>query len=501
MTAALEALKSKMAVISGLRYAGALMGWDQETYMPEGSTAGRARAMSTISRLAHEHATSPEYGRLLEDASHEVADMPPDSDESRLIWQARREYDRAIKLPSDLVAEMREAEVTATQVWQACRPENDWQRFTPYLERILEQQRKMADLLGWEEHPYDALLDIYEPEMRTSEVRRVFNDLRERTAPLVSAIADRADEVDDSFLHQHYDEDAQWALSLDLMERFGYDYTRGRMDRSAHPFTTTFAQDDVRVTTRVDPEFFNTCFFAAAHECGHALYNQGLPERFANTPLQGGASSGMHESQSRLWENVVGRSLPFLSAYYPRIQEAFPDQLGGVDLEQFYRAVNRSAPSLIRVEADEVTYNLHIMLRFDLEVAMFEGELGVEQLPARWNEKMEQYLGVTPDTDADGVMQDIHWPSGLYGYFPTYTLGNVISLQLYEAALRNLSDLQKQLENGNTAPLLGWMREHVHAYGRKFPPQDLLERTTGQRLSAEPYLNYLNTKFGAIYSL
>jgi carboxypeptidase Taq len=403
------------------------------------------------------------------------------------------------KLPAALVAALRETASLATHTWQAARAADDWARFAPQLDRLLGLQRRVADLLGPDDHPYDALLDAYEPGMRTADVCRVFADLRERTLPLVRQIAARAGAVDDAPLHQPFDEGRQWALARELTELFGYDYAHGRMDRSAHPFTTTFAHDDVRITVRVQPDFFGTCFFAAAHECGHALYNQGLPARFEGTPLRGGASSGLHESQSRLWENIVGCGRPFLHGFYPRLQDHFPAQLGALDFEPFYRAVNKSTPSLIRVEADEVTYNFHIMLRFDLEVALIEGTLGVEDLPARWSEKMEEYLGIRPGGDADGVMQDIHWGSGLFGYFPTYTLGNLMSVQLYEAAARDLPDLPRQIERGELGPLLAWMREHIHAHGRKFLPQELLERASGRQLTAEPYIAYLNAKFGELY--
>jgi carboxypeptidase Taq len=337
--------------------------------------------------------------------------------------------------------------------------------------------------------------------MTTAEVRRVFADLRAQTVPLVRAIAANAGAVDDACLHQTFDEGAQWALARDLTERFGYDYSCGRMDRSAHPFTSSFGPDDVRLTVRLQPDFFNPCFFAAAHECGHATHAQGVPERFVGTPLDGSASSGIGESQSRLWENLVARGRDFWRHYYPRVRETFPAQFGGVSEEQVYRAVNKAGPSLIRVEADEVTYNLHIMLRFDLEVALIEGTLGVAELPARWNERMADYLGIEPPSAALGVLQDIHWGSGLFGYFPTYALGNVMAVQLYDAARRAGAGTPEQLAKGEFAPLLGWMREHVHALGRKFPPQVVLERATGRRLTAGPYVAYLTEKYGALYGL
>lgn len=502
MGEALDALRSKMATVGGLDHAAAVLSWDQEVNMPAGGAGSRARAKAAVARTAHELRTSAEWGRALDAAEAEVAagGHGADSDEARLVWRARKDYERLTKLPPELVAELRETETLATQAWQGARAADDWPRFAPHLDRVLGLQRRVADLLGPRDHPYDALLDLFEPEMLTADVRRVFGELHERTGPLVRAIAANAGAIDDAPVHQRFDEGGQLALARELTELFGYDYAHGRMDKSAHPFTSTFGQDDVRITVRVQEDFFNTCFFAAAHECGHGLYNQGLPARFEGTPLRGGASSGIHESQSRLWENVVGRDRGFLQGFYPRIQATFPEQLGGVDLERFHRAVNRSAPSLIRVEADEVTYNFHIMLRFDLEVALVEGQLGVEELPARWREKMEEYLGVVPATDADGPLQDIHWGSGLFGYFPTYALGNVMSLQLYEAAVRERPELPAQIAQGELRPLLDWMREHVHALGRKFPPQEVLERATGQRLTAEPYVAYLERKFGDLYA-
>lgn len=302
-------------------------------------------------------------------------------------------------------------------------------------------------------------------------------------------------------LHQPFDEGRQWQLAHEVAELLGYDFARGRIERSPHPYCSTFGVGDVRMTLRTLPDFFNPCFFACCHETGHALYNQALPAEYARTPLFRGASSMVHESQSRLWENLVGRSRPFWSYYYPHVQATFPEALGDVPVEAFYKAVNRVQPSLIRIEADEITYNLHIMLRFELELALLDGSLEVADLPRRWNELMEETLGVVPPTDAMGVMQDMHWGAGMFGYFPTYTLGNVLSVQLWEAARADLPDLDAQIGRGDFAPLLGWMSEHIHRYGRLYPPMELIERATGQPLTAEPYLAYLRAKYGDIYSL
>lgn len=503
MPEALDGLRERLVTIAGLRHASSVLAWDQEVMMPPGGIGSRAAALATVGRVAHELSTSLDYRRLLEAAEAEVANggFGPESDEARLVWRAHRDFELDVKLSPGFVAELRETEAVANRVWQEARDANDFPRFAPYLERVVNLQRQLAGYLGYAEHPYDALLDLFEPELTTAEVRQVFAVLRERTVPLVRALAARADAVDDAILWQPFPEEAQWALAREVSARFGYDFTHGRIDASAHPFTTNFGPDDVRFTIRMREDHFAPGFFAAAHECGHALHSLGLPARFYGTPLWDHTSSGIAESQSRLWENLVARGRSFWHYFLPRAQAVFPQQLGAVTVEQFYRAVNRVRPSLIRVDADEVTYNLHIMLRFDLELALIEGTVAVADLPRWWNEKMEEYLGVTPVTDAEGVLQDTHWGSGLFGYFPTYALGNVMSVQLYEAAHAALGDLTARIARGEFAPLLGWMRDHVHAAGNAFLPQDVLERATGQRLTAEPYVTYLTTKYGDLYGL
>lgn len=501
MSASLDALKERLAQIESLHFASSVLSWEQETYMPPGGAASRAQTLGALSRTAHELFTADETKRLLASAEDEAADLDPDGDDARLLAVTRRDYEQSIKLPAPFVAELSRVGSYTVQVWQEARRDNDFARLAPHLETVIRMQREKADYLGYTDHPYDALLDQYEPEMKAAEVRAIFDDLREQTVPLVRAIANRADAVDDAVLHQPFDEAKQWALMTEANERFGYDYQHGRMDRVAHPFCSTLGAGDVRITVRTEPDFFNPGFFAAAHETGHAVYNQGLPAHLERTPLFGGASSAFHESQSRLWENLIGRSREFWQGFFPRAQATFPAQLRNVDAETFYRAVNRSMPSMIRVEADEVTYNLHIMLRFDLEMEMLEGDLDIATLPSRWNAKMEEYLGIVPTTDAEGVMQDMHWSIGLYGYFPTYSLGNLLSVQLFEAARQEHPDPAQQIERGDLQPILGWMREHVHQHGRKFLPQELAERATGQRITAAPYIQYLHTKYSDIYGL
>jgi carboxypeptidase Taq len=501
MTDALTQLKARLAEIHDINKAAALLSWDQQTYMPRGAVGARAEQLATLSRLAHAMFIDDATGRLLDAAAPLAERLPYDSDEASLVRVARRDYERARKLPSDFVADMSRAATTARAAWQEARKQSDFAQFQPHLERIVELVIQQADYLGYADHPYDALLDLYEPEMRAADVRKLFAELRDGLTPLVRAVAARPDLVDDSLLKQGYDEQAQVRAGERIIGAIGFDFERGRQDFSAHPFCTSFAPTDVRITTRVSRDFLNEALFGTLHEMGHALYEQGVGPSLFRTPLARGASLGIHESQSRMWENLVGRGRAFWRHFLPLLQETFPEQLGGVDVEEFYRAINRSEPSLIRVEADELTYNLHVMLRFELELALLEGRLAVADLPGAWNELTQQYLGITPPDDGLGVLQDVHWSGGMIGYFPTYTLGNVISAQLFEQARAELGDLDAQFAAGEFGGLLGWLRRNVHAHGRKFTPNELLQRVVGAGVAAGPYLGYLRQKFGELYGI
>jgi carboxypeptidase Taq len=494
----LRDLRAHLAMIQDLQSATAVLRWDQETNMPPGGAAARAEVLATLSRLAHERFVSTTTQDLLDAARPWEDRLDPDSDDAALIRVTRRDFQQARRLPAEFVAERARAASRSVQIWRDARPRNDFAAFLPALKQMVELARRTADYLGYTEHPYDALLDKYEPAMMSREVEHLFGRLREATVPLVRAIAERASAVDESPARQDFGEEPQRRFALTVIQAFGFDAARGRLDTSAHPFSSGFNRDDVRITTRY-PRRSLSAIFGTFHESGHAMYSQGTAPSLERTPLAGGASNGIHESQSRLWENLVGRSRPFWRYAFPVLRGLFPEQLRTVDAEAFYRAVNRVEPSLIRVEADEVTYNLHIILRFDLERALVAGELNPKDLPEVWNAKMAEYLGVTPSTDRDGVMQDIHWPSGLIGYFPSYTIGNVASVQLFEAAQRAHPDLPDQIRRGQFASLLTWLREHVHTHGRKFFPRDLLVRATGSPLTPEPYVRYLNEKFGEIY--
>jgi len=497
---AFDELKEHLATVSDLQSAAAVLDWDQHTYMPPGGAEARAVQLATLAKLAHEQFTSTRTQSLLDAAETLGAGLDADSDDAALLRVTRRNLTKAIKLPPEFVAEQQQAASLGTSVWQEARARNDFAAFRPHLERLFEFARREADYLGYREHPYDALLDDCEPDLTSREVRALFDRLLEVTVPLVRAITERGAAARGDGLDAAYAEAPQRAFGLAMAEAFGYDTTRGRLDVSAHPFCTDFSRDDVRITTRFRPSGLGA-IFGIFHESGHAMYGQGIPASLSRTPLADGAGMGIHESQSRMWENLVGRSRGFWEHAFPALRGAFPAQLGALDVDTFYRAINRVRPTLIRIHADEVTYNLHIILRFELEQAVISGALRVADLPEAWNAKMAAYLGLTPPTDADGVMQDTHWAAGLIGYFPSYTIGNVASVQLFEAARRAHPDLVDRIRHGEFETLLAWMRAHVHAYGRKLTPRDLMIRATGGPLTPEPYLAYLREKFGELYGL
>ena len=497
----LQQLRTRLAEISDLNHVSALAGWDQQTYMPPGGSAARAEQSATLQKLAHEMFIAAETGRLLDAAAGEVNRLDPDSDEARLVSVARRDYEKSRKVPAELVAEIARVTGQAVDVWTEARAASDWKPFSPYLARVFELQRQLADALGYTDRMYDALLDRFEPDMKTAQVQAVFEAIKPDLIGLVRAIAAKGQAVDDEVLRREYDEKRQWDFGLEVIKRYGFDFKRGRQDRSVHPFTTSFSINDVRITTRVDRQFLSPALFGTLHETGHALYEQGLRQSLERTPLADGASLGMHESQSRLWENLVGRSRPFWKFFFPVLKGFFPEQLADQTAESFHRAANTVSPSFIRVEADEVTYGLHIMLRFEMENDLLEGRLKAGDVPEAWNARMQESLGITPPDTAQGALQDIHWSSGLIGYFPTYQLGNLISLQLWDKINADIPDLAGQIEHGEFAALLSWLRANLHQHGRKFTSNELLQRITGSGLNPAPYLKYLKAKYGEIYDL
>jgi carboxypeptidase Taq len=388
----------------------------------------------------------------------------------------------------------------AQEAWVTARTESKFSLFQPHLEKIVEMRRQYADFFKPYDHIYDPLLDDYEPGLKTADVQQIFSRLRTEQVALIKAIA-ASKPVDDSFLKVTLDEQKQWDFGVEVITRFGYDWQRGRQDKAPHPFTTSFGSGDVRITTRFLPNSGSSALFSTMHECGHALYEQGISPSLRRTLLMNGASMALHESQSRLWENLVGRSKEFWTCFYPRFQSLFSDTLANVSLEGFYKGINKVEPSLVRVESDEATYNLHIMLRMEIEIALMEGSLAVKDLPAVWNAKMHEYLGITPPSDAMGVLQDIHWSGGSIGYFPTYALGNLISVQLWEKIEEDIPTLQSQIRAGDFTSILAWLREKLHRHGAKFDPQDMVLKITGSKITPEPYLRYLKQKYSEIYGL
>jgi carboxypeptidase Taq len=501
MSDGLDELKNRLHRIHDLRAAANVLEWDQLVFMPGGGAPARGRQMATLIELAHLEQTDPEVERLIDAAEAQVAALPPDSDQAALVRVARRDFEKAIKVPPSFMAEFTSHLSAAYQVWAAARPANDYLAVMPMLERTLDFSRQMADFFPGYEHIADPLIDYSDPGMTVGSLRRLFDELRGALVPMVRQISEQL-AADDGCLHAHYPQQAQLAFGRQVIKQFGYDFDRGREDLSPHPFTTSFSIGDVRITTRVRENDLSEALFGTLHEAGHGMYEQGINPDYEGLPLADGASSGVHESQSRLWENVVGRSRDFWKHFYPGLQQIFPNQLGQVPLDSFYRAINKVAPSLIRTEADEVTYNLHVMLRFDLELAMLEGRLAVKDLPDAWRARFRQDFGISPENDADGVMQDMHWFGGrIGGAFQGYTLGNVLSAQFFEAALKAHPEIEKQISGGEFGTLLAWLRTEIYALGRKYLPEELVERVTGSPMTAGPYLAYLQRKFGELYEL
>lgn len=501
MSAKFDELKSRLGEIYDLSAAGAVLGWDQQTYMPPGGAEARAMQLSTIRKTTHNWFVSDEIGQLLEELEAELAGADYDSFEASLVRVTRRLYDRERKLPAELVAELSKTASLAHQVWQRARAESDYAQFQPYLEKVLDLTIQKAEAWGYEDRIYDALLEGFEPGMKAAQVETLFGEMKEGLVPLVQAIAERKDAVDDSLFDQDFDVDKQWDFGIEVVTALGFDFDHGRQDKTAHPFTTSFSPSDVRLTTRLYPHLFKSALFASIHEAGHGMYDQGFDRSFDRTTLSGASSLGVHESQSRMWENMVGRSRGFWIHWLPRLKEYFPRQLEGVGVEAFYQAINRVEPSLIRVEADEVTYNLHIFIRFEIENLMVEGKVKVADLPELWEAKMEEYLGIRPPDVADGVLQDVHWSSGYIGYFPTYSLGNLLAAQFYSQAVSEDPNIPARIEQGDFAPLFGWMREKIHKPGRTYTPTELVERVTGGPIRTAPFLDYVRTKYTEIYRL
>jgi carboxypeptidase Taq len=497
----LEELKTRLSEINDLNNAAALLAWDQATYMPPGGAPARGRQLSTLSMISQQKLIDPAIGRLLDDLEPYAESLPYDSDDASLIRVTRLDYEQAVKVPPDFLGELNLHAAAGYQAWTEARPANDFRKVQPLLEKTLDYSRKLADFFPGYEHIADPLIDFADYGMKASSVRALFAELRSQLVPIVHAITAEPP-ADDSCLRGHFPEDQQLRFAAGVIKQLGYDFSRGRVDKTHHPFMIKFSLGDVRITTRVKEDFLGENLFSNIHESGHAMYEQGIDMSLEGTPLAGGTSAGVHESQSRLWENVVGRSRGFWEYFFPRLQAEYPEQLKGVSLETFYQAINKVERSLIRTDADEVTYNLHVMLRFDFELQLLEGSLSIRDLPEAWHERFEKDFGVTPPDDRDGVLQDVHWYSGVIGgAFQGYTLGNILSAAFFAEALKAHPDIPGQMKDGKFNTLHGWLRDNIYRHGRKFTAPELVERVTGGPISIDPYIAYLRGKYGELHDL
>ena len=498
---ALEKLINTVKEISVLNSCGALLGWDERTYMPPEGTMNRAKQHSLLSGMVHEQFTSPEVGRLLEEIENSNILDDPLSPEAVNVRELRRYYDKAVKIPKSLVEEISKTTTLAQQVWIEARKKSDFAMFSSWLAKITDLKRQKAEAVGYEKEPYDAMLDDFEPGETAENITKVFKSLRQDLVELVGAVTNSSKQPDISIIEREYPVDRQTIFGEAASAAIGFNFNSGRIDITTHPFCTTIGAGDVRITTRYNPNHIGQALFGILHESGHGMYEQGLDRQYSGLPMGEAISLGIHESQSRMWENMVGRSKPFWSYFFPRAQQIFREALSDVNLDDFYFAVNHVKPSFIRVEADEATYNLHILLRFEIEHAIFAGELKTDDIPGVWNEKFKEYFGITPPNDAIGCLQDIHWASGLMGYFPTYTLGNLYAAQFFAKAKEELGDLDDQFARGSFEGLLNWLREKIHRHGQRYRANDLVKHVTGKPLNHEYLINYLREKYKPLYGI
>ena len=497
---AYEELIEKYRENSILGACNALLGWDERTYMPRAGTEGRSKQVALLSGIAHEKFTSPRIGELLSVVEDSKLIADSSSDEAVNVREIRRNYDKAIKLPQDLVEELARVTSLAQGVWAKAREKSDFSLFLPKLKEVIDLKFRQAEAYGYEKEPYDALIDDYEPNTTSDDISEVFDKLRDELVPLVKAIGESGNRPDSSIIENDFPVDLQQKFGAEVSTAIGFDYEGGRLDVSTHPFTTTIGPGDVRITTRYNPKHLGQALFGTLHEAGHGMYEQGMPQDRYGTPLAEFVSLGIHESQSRMWENSVGRNLPFWKHFYPKAQAVFPS-LRDTKMDDFFFAINKVEPSLIRVEADEVTYNLHILLRFEIERDLFAGKIKAEELPAIWNEKSEDYFGIVPPNDAQGCMQDIHWSAGYFGYFATYALGNLYASQFFAKAKEDMPDLEGKFASGDFSGLKDWLRKNIHSQGKRYRAGDLVAKVTGKPLGHEAMMTYLKSKFGMLYGI
>lgn len=480
-----------------LNNASAVLGWDQEVYMPAGGAHFRGRQLATLATMAHELLTSPELEALLTTL---LADDTLTPTQRANVTRSYEDYTKNKKLPSTFVEQLSTQTSECFNAWIDARDKNDFSVFAPSLTKMIALKRQQADLYGYSAHPYDALLDEYEPGATVAMLDRIFDGVKAQLPPILASIK-QAPQVDDLFFHRHYPKAQQWDFSVDVLKAMGYDLHTGRQDYSVHPFTTSFSPQDVRITTRVDEHNYASLLWSTIHEGGHALYEQGLPTEEYGLPLGAAASLGIHESQSRLWENCVGRGPHFWQQFYPTLQAYFPQQLADVSTHDFFKACNKVIPSLIRTEADELTYHFHVLIRYEIEKALIDGSLDVHDLPTRWNELYQHYLGITPPDHRTGVLQDVHWSHGSLGYFPTYTLGSFYAAQFYAQAAADIPGLEEQIATGNFHHLLTWLRTHIHAHGRRYVSEELCELVTGKKLDTQCFITYITHKYQQVYGI
>jgi len=479
-----------------------LLGWDERTQMPAAGAEHRAEQSTLLAGLIHQRWVDPKFGDQLEELSQGLQNESDRfSDAAVILRRLKRQREKRLKLPQFLVEELARTAVLAQQAWQAARQNDDYPSFQPLLERTIELKRQQAEALGYPRCPYDALLDEFEPEEITDNIQPVLAQLREELLPLVAQIQDSRRRPNTALLRRRFPVAEQERFARAAATAIGFDFNRGRLDVTAHPFCCSLGPHDCRITTRYNENHFSAAFFGVLHEAGHGIYEQNLPTEHYGTPLGEAISLGIHESQSRLWENLVGRSRAFWMHFFPLAQQHFPEALSDVALDDFHFAVNDVRPSLIRVEADEVTYNLHILVRFELERALLEDQLGAGDLPAVWNEKYRHYLGIVPSNDREGVLQDVHWSAGLFGYFPTYSLGNLYAAQFFAQAEAELGNLAEHFAAGEFRPLLDWLKEKIHRHGQRFTAAELVRQVTGRPLSARPLVDHLRAKMGSLYEL
>lgn len=481
--------------LADVNFSIAMLQWDQDVYMPSKGAGLRAQQLSTLSGIAHKMATDSDYGKLLEDINRENT---LDARAAKNVAEALKDYRKQLKYPVSFVETLSRTVSEAINAWQQAKKQSNFATFAPFLAKLVELKREECDMVGYKDHPYDALLDEFEPGAKTADLTALFSEVRKQLVNFVKQIMEQPPN-DNSFMYKHYPKNKQWDFGLDLLKQMGYDFDAGRQDISAHPFTTSFHTQDVRVTTRINENDLNEMIWSCIHEGGHALYEQGLSSNDYGLATGSYVSLGIHESQSRLWENNVGRGLPYWKANYPKLQSLFSENLSGVTAEQFYKAMNTVRPSLVRTSADELTYHFHVMIRFEIEKALFEKKVEIAGIPEMWNSQYKEYLDLDVPDDARGVLQDIHWSYGSFGYFPTYSLGSFYAVQFYAKAKKDIVGLEEQISEGNLYPLLTWLRENIHRHGKLYAANELCENVTGEKLNFRFFMEYAKKKYSELY--